>query len=538
MSLLLVVVLLFFSSSSSVSSHQYYVSDDCSSVTHTPCNPLSVYAGNMSQYSNTIFYFIGTSHIKFTFTMESVQNITLHGLDHSPTINFFGLIRIITSSHVSFSNLTFQDCDIGFSASSNIMITGSIFKNLIYSLTNTFDSKITSSVFDNVILLIYYGPPSVCYNELHHYSLTLTNVNVTSGDSRLGLGLVHGTSYNVSVIFDNVNVISEYGVVLSFTDSLFSLYITNSSVSNSFGGFYSSFNTTQDSKKCNIKGVQSQSTIVTEDSQFHNNKRGLVFIDLHQFSKHHIIITVKSCSMRDNNYGLAINGGVSTSIHISVIDTELIGNRGNEIRGCPSIIFNNIIVTNSLSTGLVIITSVVTVENRLVFKNNTGVVGGGIAINGSSVVVLSTSANLEFIDNHASYKGGGMYIDEVAEFQFKQISSSIPLTLKDNTAGVAGNDIYGFIFSFNYFNLTNPKVNISSNPVRFFFCDLYSNGTTSSTQNHNEYEQQIFPGQPLKYNVVLSVFTLSTGTFTFRGGTVLLKIDQITMTQVYVTDSC
>ena len=166
MSLLLVVVLLFFSSSSSVSSHQYYVSDNCSSVTHTPCNPLSVYAGNMSQYSNTIFYFIGTSSINFNFIMYSVQNITLHGLDHSPTIycknnNEF---IVVNSSHVNFSNMSFQDCYIIFEASSNITITGSIFKYLTnVTLINAFDSKITSSVFDNVPLWFYYSPPSVCY---------------------------------------------------------------------------------------------------------------------------------------------------------------------------------------------------------------------------------------------------------------------------------------------------------------------------------------------------------------------------------------
>ena len=546
MSLLLVVVVLFFSSSSSISSHQYYVSDDCSSVTHTPCNHLSVYARDMSQYDNTIFYFIGTSSGNFNFTMESVQNITLHGLDRSPTIycKKYGRFIVINSSHVSFSNLKFQHCYIRFRTSSNIMITGSIFKNLKnLVLFNVFDSKITSSVFHDVTLHIYYyRPPVHCYNELHHYSLTLTNVNMTGFNSYLQLFLDHGTSYNLSVIFDNVNINSKHGkhgVHLSFSESLFSLYITNSSVSNSRVGFHFDFRTTtRQSTKCNIKGVQSQSTIVTEDSQFRNNFEGLTFIDNYLFSNHHIIITVKSCSIHDNHCGLFIGGGIFTSTHISVIDTELVGNRRNVIGGCPSIILNNITVTNSLSTGLVIIFSVVTVENRLVFKNNTGVVGGGIAMKGSSVVILSSSAHLEFIGNHASYIGGGIYINRLAEFQFKQNSSSIPLTLKDNTAGVSGNDIYGYIFFFNYFNLTNPKINVSSKPVRFFFCDPDSNGTTLSTHNHDEYEQQIFLGQPLKYNVVLSVFTLSTGTFTPRGGTVLLKVDQVTMTHIYVTDSC
>ena len=539
MSLLLVVVLLFFSSSSSVSSHQYYVSDDCSSVTHTPCHPLSVYAGNMSQYNNTIFYFIGTSSINFNFTMESVQNITLHGLDHSPTIycknNNIGF-TVINSSHVTFSNISFQDsnirqnCNINFTASSNIMITGSIFKNLYLGLLNVFDSMITSSVFDDATQNIYYGPPSVCYNELHHYSLTQTNVTMTSDYSILNLFLNHGTSYNLSVIFDNVNIISGPGVYHHFRESLFSLYITNSSVSNSLKGFYFIFSTWQ-SIKCNIKGVQSQSTIVTEGSQFHNNDVGLVFTRYHQSSNHHIIVTVKSCSMHDNYNGLLINGGLSTSTHISVIDTKLIGNRRNEIRGCHSIILNNITVTNSLSTGLVIIASIVTVENRLVFKNNTGVVGGGIAMNGSSVVVLSSSAYLKFIGNHASYKGGGIYIDQQTQCQFihkNRSVSPIPLIVKDNAAGVAGNDIYGVIYPhFNYLFNSSTNPSTTSDPVRFAFCKE----TTSKPE-----QQNVFPGQALKYNVVF--FGLNYNfSYSPTVGRLMVKFNGI-LTDKYITRKC
>ena len=602
MSLLLVVVVLFFSSSSSVSSHQYYVSDDCSSVTHTPCHPLSVYAGNMSQYNNTIFYFIGNSSINFNFAMESVQNITLHGLDHSPTIYCnYDWIAVFDSSHVSFSNLTFQDCTIYFEASSNIMITGSIFKYLTnVSLTNAFDSKITSSVFDNEFIVIYsshvnfsnisfqgcniyfsassnimitgsifkkwgyvilfnifdskiassvfddvpllinYTQPSVCYNELHHYSLTLTNVNMTGYYSHLVLIMYHGTSYNLSVIFDNVNIISEYGFYHSFSKSLFTLYITNLSVFKGVG-FYSNYSDfcTWQSTKCNIKGVQSQSTIVTEDSQFHNTDRGLAFINFYQFSNHHIIITVKSCSIRDNDdYGLLINGRLLTSTHISVIDTELVGNRRNEITGCYSIILNNITVTNSLSTGLVIIASVVTVENRLVFKNNTGVVGGGIAMNVSSVVVLSSSAYLEFIGNHASYKGGGMYIDWQYQCQFMHKNHSvspIPLISKDNTAGVAGNDIYGLILPpFNYvFNsLTNPST--SSDPVIFAYCNPNSNETTPI---FSEPEQQsVFPGQALKYYVAFFGNNYKNS-FSLTDGRLMVKFNG-TLTDKYITSKC
>ena len=543
MSLLLVVVLLFFSSSCSVSSGQYYVSDDCSSVTQSPCNPLSVYAGDMSQYSNTIFYFIGTSVIDFTVTMDSVQNITLHGLDQSPTINCTYddnvFITVITSSHVSLNNLSFQQCNIDFEYSSNITITGSIFKNQHQSLglMNVFDSKITSSVFDSVNLNIEYDPPPVCYNELHHYSLTLTNVTVTNG--KLWFHIDYGTSYNTSVIIDNVNIISSLTEYF-FPESLSSLYITNSSVSYSKDGFVSFFNPhSYQSKNCNIKGIESQSTIVIEDSQFlNNNGFGLFFNinrDYFQLSNHCIDITVKSCSIHDNYFGLFINGHLSTSAHISVIDTELVGNGRNEIVECLSIIFNNITVTNSLSTGLVIKSSVLTVEKRLVFKNNTGVVGGGMAINGSSVVGLSPSANLEFIDNHATYKGGGIYIDKETDCAIVVVSP-IPLTLNDNTA-VAGNDIYGSLtYCANFdelFNCTNPST--SSDAIYLTFCDPDSNETTPLNDDE---QRSVFPGQPLKYSVVLFGRTSSSTSYNLTDGRITIEINGIIVMKDKYINNC
>ena len=195
-------------------------------------------------------------------------------------------------------------------------------------------------------------------------------------------------------------------------------------------------------------------------------------------------ITVKSCLIRDNDmFGLSVNGRLSTSAHISVINTELVGNWRNKIFGCFSIVLANITVTKSLSTGLAIISSVVTVENRLVFKNNTGVVGGGMAINGSSIVALShASANLELIDNRASYKGGGIYLDEKTGCAFSRVSP-IPLTLKNNTAGVAGNDMYGRIYVdfHKIFKSTNPST--SSDATDLAFCDPDSNETTPIQYN-------------------------------------------------------
>uniref|UniRef100_A0A1X7TIZ0 Right handed beta helix domain-containing protein n=1 Tax=Amphimedon queenslandica TaxID=400682 RepID=A0A1X7TIZ0_AMPQE len=295
MSLLLVVVLLFFSSSCSDSFHQYYVSDDCTSVTSTPCNPLSVYARHMSKYSNSIFYLIGNSSIRnHDINITAVKNVTLHGLD--------------------------QSC----------------------------------------------------------------------------------------LIYDNINE------------------------------------------------------------------------------------------------GLCINGTFLRSTQIDIIDTELIGNGGNKILNSlsNSISLSNVTVANSTSTGLALARSLVTIKNNLIFRNNTGVVGGGLAINDSSVLTLTSSANLEFIDNYASYKGGGIYIEESSDSDIILIIPNMPLTLINNTAGLVGGDMYGYHRSFLHeyrFKLTNQHISSTNNAMSVRFCDPIN----SKRHTFLESNQHIFPGQALKMYVTL-----------------------------------
>ena len=134
MKFLLVVVLLIFTGSCSVSSHQYYVSDNCSSVTHTPCQPLSAYAYiryyryyNFNVSDNSIYYFIGTSYINYySFELSRVHNVTLLGLSHSPSIDCRGgWFDIEYSSNISIGNISFNNCSVVVYDSSHLMITDS-----------------------------------------------------------------------------------------------------------------------------------------------------------------------------------------------------------------------------------------------------------------------------------------------------------------------------------------------------------------------------------------------------------------------------
>uniref|UniRef100_A0A1X7UY17 EF-hand domain-containing protein n=1 Tax=Amphimedon queenslandica TaxID=400682 RepID=A0A1X7UY17_AMPQE len=505
MSLLLVVVLLFFSSSCSVSSGQYYVSDDCSSVAHNPCHPLSVYAGDMSQYNNNIFYFIGTSDINDDVNMTAVRNVTLHGLDQACLISSRSnerSILIYNSNHVIISNISVYNLGVIARSSNNITITNSSFNGKTIRLNNAFDVKVSSSVFIHYGVYITYKPLPVCSTELPHYSLIVTNVTLKR--SEMTLSTYHGDSYNLSAIFYNYHNILHSQSKFALGGSLFYIYIKNSLFQSAprlgvYYGFFITFGTKMNPKKCKFPLIQLISTFVIEVSQFNDGLHGIGVTSFpylpRTLSNHFIIIIIKSCLIANNTErGLQINKRFLTLVQINIIDTVFIGNEANLILNSNSISFSNVTFANTRSTGLTLKASVVTIENNLIFKHNTGVVGGGLAINDSSQLIVSSSANLEFISNHASYKGGGIYLEHTSESAITLEAPNIPLTLINNSAGAYGDDIYGYTDDrSNQFNLTNRNISSTGDAQKIHFC----------TFNKKTSDKLIYPGQALKFHIVL-----------------------------------
>ena len=514
MSLLLVVVLLFFSSSCCVSSGQYYVSDDCSSVTQSPCNPLSVYAGNMSQYNNTIFYFIGKSSISnHGINITALKNVTLQGLDQlSHLYCQISSILVHKSSHINISGLTVHQCPATIWSSNNITITNSFFITKVahfnIKFINAFDVKVLSSIFIAYVINFKYDPLPVCSNELPHYSLILTNVTLNNY-STMELVMNHSTSFNLSVIFDHVDISNfRESPSLILSDSLVNFFITKSSFHHAiaYGLNIRIVLQKKQTMNCNYPGVELTSTIVFEDSQFYHNPGGWnIKSDMYVPGKMNYHFIIRSCQMYDNmNEGIFIDGTFLRSTEIDIIDTELIGNGGNKITNSfsNSISLSNVTIANSTSTGLTLKRSLVAVKNNLIFRNNTGVVGGGLAINDSSILTLKPSANLEFIDNHAFHKGGGIYIEESTYSDIKLMAPNIPLTLINNSAGLVGGDMYGYSRPYQHeyqFKLTNLNISSTNDAVSVAFCDCINFKRYFFPKNN----QHIYPGQTLKLYVTL-----------------------------------
>uniref|UniRef100_A0A1X7SY12 Uncharacterized protein n=1 Tax=Amphimedon queenslandica TaxID=400682 RepID=A0A1X7SY12_AMPQE len=436
--------------------------------------------------------------------MTAVRNVTLHGLDQSRLIGSRSNKRsvlIYNSSHVVFSSMSVYNLGVIAKSSNSITITNSLFngteavKTLFYvKLNNAFDVKVSSSVFYYYGLDITYEPLPVCSTELPHYSLILTNLTLFYS-SKIVLYTYHGASYNLSVIF-HYNILYSLS---SFTlgDSLFSFDIKNSSFQS---GFLIELRENLKSVECNFSGIQLVSTFVFGDSQFYGKMYGIEIFkntpgtlkNLHFM----IIIIIKSCLI-SNSTGLRIDTKFLASVQINIRDTKFIGNEGNKIWNTNAISLSNVTVANSTNTGLTLSLSLVTIKNKLTFKHNTGVVGGGLAINDSSRLTLSSSANLEFIDNHASYKGGGIYVEETSNSGIILEASNIPLTLINNSAGAYGGDMYGVydMTQSNQFNLTNPDISSTGMLLEIQFCN-FSNLKNASYK-------QIYPGQALKFHIVL-----------------------------------
>ena len=245
--------------------------------------------------------------------------------------------------------------------------------------------------------------------------------------------------------------------------------------------------------------------------------------------------------MHDNIYeGLIIDGTFLRLTQIDIIDTELNQNGGHKIINGNFIRLSNVTVANSHSTGLTLRGSSVIINNGLRFRNNTGVVGGGLAINDSSRLILTSSTYLEFIDNHASYKGGGIYVEESTISRIELNIPNIPLTLKNNSAGLVGDDMYGYSITKNtyQFHLTNPIISTASKAMAICFCDHHS---ISLYENCLMYErEQIYPSQTLKFYVALFGYDYFES-LTPTDGIVKIYDDsssQQLLNQTYIPNNC
>ena len=214
---------------------------------------------------------------------------------------------------------------------------------------------------------------------------------------------------------------------------------------------------------------------------------------------------------------------------LSIVDTVMMGNGKNSILNSYNTFISNVTITDSLSTGLTVINSNITINNSLILRNNTGTNGGGISISQNSFLLLLPHALLEFISNHASLVGGGMYYETTcplyyANNSFQPVDDKYThhVTFWNNTAKISGADIYGNLpLSIE----TCPQaVSMLSSLFQPCFCS--SDNTNSTIDNCTKQipEQHIFPGQNITFHVLMYSYDVNEGTYSPTDG----KLDVVT----------
>ena len=217
------------------------------------------------------------------------------------------------------------------------------------------------------------------------------------------------------------------------------------------------------------------------------------------------------------------------SVSISIVDTVMMGNGKNSISYSRNTFISNVTITDSLSTGLAVINSNITINNTLILRNNTGAYGGGISITQNSSLLLLPQALLEFISNHASVVGGGMFYDTTcplyyANNSFQPVDDKYTpsVTFWNNTAKISDADIYGILpLSIE----TCPQaVSILSSSFQPCFCSSDNTNSTIDNCTKELREQLIYPGQNITFHVLMYSYDVNEGTYGPTDG----KLDVVT----------
>ena len=194
-----------------------------------------------------------------------------------------------------------------------------------------------------------------------------------------------------------------------------------------------------------------------------------------------------------------------------------------------NITFDQVLVTNHNTTGLMSFRSSLLFMINNQFVNNSGISGGGIALYDSSYLLLNERSKISFINNHAKRFGGGIYVSQVVNRNeyFQCFFQPINLTFDDimprlyfinNSANISGDVLYGgnvdtcyplygyysFKSIFNYTQQTGLSV-VSSDPIQICFCE-----SEIPVCSKRYDDKTVLPGR--KFNISLAAVGSQNGT--------------------------
>ena len=203
----------------------------------------------------------------------------------------------------------------------------------------------------------------------------------------------------------------------------------------------------------------------------------------------------------------------------------------------------------------------IALSGNIIITNNTGINGGGLMLCESSYIILSNNTIVSFVNNSAIQSGGAIYIENeclrskpFCFFQltpnnkncnYSEISQTVSITMTNNTAGYAGDHIYGGALDNCYITIcassiafhslfkiqendlnTHPSA-VTSDPRKICFC---VEGKRNCTIEILDYKEAKHPGSHI------TVCAVIVGQFDGTvPGTILPHIQNSNLNQVVFT---
>ena len=348
---------------------------------------------------------------------------------------------------------------------------------------------------------------------LNPKNCTITNNNLVFLESGGGLTIsLSAQSYKVQFYIDSVILhynTANFGANLNFDVYMghYSLIINNTIITygktmayecSYGGGMIISIN----------NAVDNENEIIIENSTFSHNVAqqygGGILIAWFRSSgniEFHNCIIVNNTGYIGSGLVIFVSDAFDTiitpNVHLTnvVIDSNKILNKVNKLQAAMvmwnvhDVTFEQIEVKHHDTTGLLGYDSHFIFDKICKFVNNSGILGGGIALYDSSHLLIKEHTNISFINNHASKSGGGIYVSQLVVlniptncfFQVIPNNANASLYFVNNTADISGDVLYGgnidycmnkpdFDHIFHYPQQTGLSV-VSSDPIQVCFCE-------------------------------------------------------------------
>ena len=543
----------------------------CPDGNDTVCHNLSFYIKNAYFNDHTIFFFMEGNHtMDDNIIIETYVNVSLQSFpslnntnehNEKPRLvcNNKGIgINIIDSSNVLLKGLTILSCEPTSISAENVcnltlesmdIIKAVPYQGYVLFSTNTLILDISYSTFKYGELFIEYNTTDMesayCSNTSFETvvftpKLTIQNTQITLSQSLKGALNIKVYQDGVTIVLDHVtaynNTAPNMAIVVSELIMHYNIQLSNIVSTNALQTVSVNSNTNTlllmagglailRNINLLLPSESSECIVNITNSNISYNANGGILLAI-SGSVH-----MDSCSITGNDHsGLWIQPLVTSDdyhpflalqhpakFYITNVTVQETHHNHLNVHTCAvcilyteSVVFRDLQVlkNDALISGMTALTSGIRFRGmKNLFYNNSNKYGGGIFINGATLLLLDQpNVSVHFEANSATLKGGGIYTppNYVGCFYHTIHTSSSRLSFHNNTAGLVGSGIYGNLFEvcstsiLEYKNRGNSEPVITSKPIRVCLCE---NGQPQCHANNTRLSAM--PGETISVDAIL-----------------------------------